>query len=869
MKQLILFVIFVGALVSLGRAAVYNLKPGVKPGHWSESASWEEGSAPGEGDHIRIGAGVTVTANEADCAWVTDSGIASIAFTGTEASISSLTVDILGEANLSCAISNSTSYTAGLIKEGEGRLNLTNEGGSYNMRSTYTVNRGVLALPQGVAHSVRNRHFGSVTVNAPGVLLTMTGEPGMEAANAYFNGGLKGDGIVSNESEQVTTISPQGSGFVVPWPVFSGRLCGNITVSVLQNYTQTFAGSGTSPSTVKLGGTARLAQASIGGSFGGVTKAGSIGTGNYEIGKANTIGYCGLGETSPAKFVAKDDSSDDMTSLTFDGGTNGNLVLSGAVDVKKSRQNGVSLILDGNHSKICTFAARVNDIATHSPVVNIVKRGAGTWQMNANTNSLVTGSVTVEDGTLAFDSLGDIGVNCALGTAENLGDSMGAVMLGSVSTTGRLDYVGALAAGAMDRPIALVGTGALSSDSASSFSWSGVSAADADEHTLILDGSSTNAKLYNVTNGAGTVSIVKKGAGTWTLGGTLSFSGTVNVKEGSLVLSCATNHYKYFRLNLKERALGCKTADSGSADYNDISRWGLFDAAGKMQSGGITNNPATNGHPELLQPGEAALYSRRLNMNYSNISDGNGTVDRLFSTGKTGSFWRFSDLTLTTAERKVSPWIDRPETWMSIVVRLPDGAEPISSYDIGDRWESTHKYACYEFQTWSVDGSLDGLAWTELSSVVSNDVKGLSKQYNWRGKQMAYAEESEEIDTAGWPVTSGLIPKETLSKGLAGISVAAGASLSVDTDVVVHKIVVDAAGGGSVSGFTLADDGVVDVVGVPERGSFSVNLDLSRVNLPDELMILVNGKVDKRDVMLSKDRKNITGRAPGIVIIVE
>lgn len=870
MKRVVLSLAVAGGLIGSGFAAVYNLKSGMA-GHWNEDASWEEGTKPGAGDTIRIGEGVEATAVDADCTWVTETGIGNILFAGTKSQPSSLTVTIVSEADLSCSITNSSgSTTKGLIKEGEGRLNLTSRAGSYNLRSRYVVNRGILALPQGMATSNRNRHFGSVRVNAPGILLIMTGEPGMEKANAYFNNddALTGDGIVSNPVEQVAIISPQSSN-KNPC-VFTGQICGNIRVSLIKTYGMTFAGTGAVPNTVELGDTARLIQASIGGSFGGIRKAGSIGTGNYTLGANNVIGYCGLGETTPAKFSAKSDSSDDMVALTFDGGTNGNLVLAGAVDVTKSKQPSVDMILAGAHPNACTFAAQVNDISTRSPVVNVIKRGAGTWRMNENTNSLVTGTIAVEDGTLAFDTLGDVGANCALGTAEDLGDAAGAVLLGSASTTGRLDYVGTVAGGTMDRPIALVGTGALSSDSDASFSWSGVSAADKNERTLILDGSSTNAKLYNVTNGAGTVSVVKRGTGTWTLGGTLGFTGSIDVKEGSLVLSAATNAYRYFRLNLKERALGITTEAMGEV-YNDISRWALFNAAGKAQTTNIVYNAEANGHPELLAPGETALYSRRLNMNYANVDSG-ASVGALFKIGSGSSdksFWRFYDATFTTSERKVSPWIDRPESWMSVVVRLPTASDPVAYYDIGDRWTNEHKYRRYEYQTWSVDGSLDGRAWTELSSVVSNDVNTLTYQYGWRGKQEAYASVAKEVNTAGWPIASGLIPEETLSRGLAGISVATGASLTVDTQVTVDKITVEAAGGGAVSGFKLTDDGVIDVVGVPAKGAFEVSLDLSQVELPDEVTILVNGQEDRREVTLSADRKSIKGIPPGLIIFVK
>ena len=85
----------------------------------------------------------------------------------------------------------------------------------------------------------------------------------------------------------------------------------------------------------------------------------------------------------------------------------------------------------------------------------------------------------------------------------------------------------------------------------------------------------------------------------------------------------------------------------------------------------------------------------------------------------------------------------------------------------------------------------------------------------------------------------------------------------------MDKIIVEAAGGGAVSGFRLADDGVIDVVGVPAKGAFEIALDLSQVELPDEVTILVNGQEDRREVTLSADRKSIKGFPPGLVIFVK
>ena len=252
-------------------------------------------------------------------------------------------------------------------------------------------------------------------------------------------------------------------------------------------------------------------------------------------------------------------------------------------------------------------------------------------------------------------------------------------------------------------------------------------------------------------------------------------------------------------------------------------------------------------------------------MDYSKIVNSAGSAEALFKQESGSSnWWRFHDSSYSSADLKLAPWIDRPESWFSVVVRLPETAKNVYSYDLGDRWKRDHDYAKYQFQTWSIDASVDGLVWREVSSVVSNLPNTVNHNV-WRKGGNSLANPSD----TRWKISPGIIPQNTLSAGLDWISVAAGATLTSDTCVTARKIVVEAGGGGAVSGFKLADDGVIDVVGVPAKGAFEVALDLSEIELPDGVPILVNGQEDKREVTLSADRKSIKGIPPGLMILVK
>src|SRR5207253_2283201 len=59
--------------------------------------------------------------------------------------------------------------------------------------------------------------------------------------------------------------------------------------------------------------------------------------------------------------------------------------------------------------------------------------------------------------------------------------------------------------------------------------------------TLTLSGSNTDANAFNgvISDGAGTLGLIKSGTGSWTLGGTNTFTNGVTINAGTLIINNA------------------------------------------------------------------------------------------------------------------------------------------------------------------------------------------------------------------------------------------------------------------------------------------------------------------------------------------
>ena len=242
---------------------------------------------------------------------------------------------------------------------------------------------------------------------------------------------------------------------------------------------------------------------------------------------------------------------------------------------------------------------------------HIVKRGTGAWRLagaatlnNGKTNivdrSYATG-ITVEEGTLRFDSIVEAGFRCSVGVATNTmlaycGDydesrrKPWAFTLGKpgiswpAGNLATFEYTGNMDASCATRPIALIGDARLCNATTNRFRFSGVSSISNGINRLVLAGEGDENELSDVSDGVSAemkTSVVKEGEGTWTLTGTNDFSGPLIVNGGKLIVKRPDDAFKWFRLTVKRT---CTTATD--SDNFKLARIGLFDSNGSQAGHG-------------------------------------------------------------------------------------------------------------------------------------------------------------------------------------------------------------------------------------------------------------------------------------------
>ena len=875
MKKLVAACAF-GLAVSSAFAAKTNTWTATSSaGNWSKASNWAEQVPLEDGDFVKIPANMKATMNDADFV-----GLPALTAVLLGATTSTMEFDVTGDHEVTWVVNGAGPYKSGgpygtILKSGTGSVHLNATlTDNYGHHANIVINDGFLHVQRNTKPV--NYFYRRVTVNKPGVLVTASG---CSSAKFWINDGLYGDGTITNNESSTHLIYMGEKG------EFTGELIGNIAIytDVNQTSLENFrTARATSTSSHDLAGKSRIGLESIGGISAdkSVTNFGSIGTGTIYFRQNPGIRYLGTGEVSHVAISA----SSTAESFTFDGGADGGLELAKSIYFDGAKGKVTRLNLEGTNRNVCTLSCTILDRADGT--LGLAKRGSGTWKIAGTANAKFKGLVSVEEGTLQFGSLDERGQTCSLGLAsllakdvsysENLTDDMlvpYSWLLGKNATTGTLEYVGADAARCVTRPLAVRGTGRIAS-SGGALELAQASAAVAGTNTLVLAGETGTNVYRDLADGdTGVLAVVKEGAGTWQLSGDLTFSGGIDVKAGTveLVPSVQQTEYVYYRFNLKERY----TKNTCSETFIDCGKLALFNDAKVMQNTNLVYNAARNGCPWALRPGECALQNTTPGFDYAKYTfdETYGKLVNLFGGIDRNSFARFSDSRYTgNADTKCAwPWLDQPDSWVRVIFRLPEGHDPIVSYELGSRWgrdltnpKASDHESLFEVHSWSLEGSCDGLNWTELSSVVSNRPSGGTS--SWWGNGMSYKSTPSvrSIDT-----TPAETAPDTVFPNGARIGVAPGATIRALEPVTVSGLTVSTAGLGTVDGFTFADEGTIAFSGTSAK-LCAQKVSGTFVNCTGDLegwAVIYNGKRDlKAAVTLAAD--GIQVFRPGALILV-
>jgi autotransporter-associated beta strand protein len=562
-------------------------------------------------------------------------------------------------------------------------------------------------------------------------------------------------------------------------------------------------------------------------SLGNAGAASSVGVGSsIDTRRAGRLLYLGEGEVATKSIYIRTEND---TPAVIDGGAEGGLVLNGAIEAYSSdaaNNKMGELVLDGSNKTACVINGgyTLDRTAADSTPVTLytAKKGTGTWRFADVMDRRYSGGIGVFEGTLQFESIAEAGVNCSLGLATNLsyfGDyNLGrkapyAYLLGDANSKNAVfEFVGAKKNSCSTRPMALGGNATIRANGkqGASISFSGVSAlADGPQiKTLTIDGTNAdNNVIADISNGDGTLSLVKDGLGVWTLAGNQTFSGTLNVKSGTLKVEKGV-FPTWFRLTIrcvsdvtKARLLLREFAFYDEDGYC-VSEKLAFKPGNVELIGGSTYTSAHK--PAELKPGEftvADTSAMRYRMHDSYA------FDKLFD-GSNDAVW------IARTDNKV-PNGENPLTYFILVMRV-NSDKPVTTFDLAQFYGDAYPTSI------QIDASVDGVNWTEGVYAASNTFE--SRGDGWCSDKKPISAPQPRLLSAGSTIPMGVtIGNSSVLENVESVTVSPGAVLERVGcySPVVSKLIVDGMQGfGTISGFALAPNVTIDIVNGFEGGRY-------------------------------------------------
>ena len=725
-----------------------------------------------------------------------------------------------------CQITCAAGTQTGLIRKigaGEIEFGYNADANAYNCN--IMIEEGTLVLPQKMTMSKSVTQLGSVVVSNGATLVT--------AIDAAVDSGTgKGATMVVslNGAGEITNRCARGRrlGFYAAGRTsnFSGRIRPRVLI-----WPANYEGVNVNLTGME-SDTAESVYLAYGATL-GAAKFGPKGTPS-SLGKISSLYWRSGGTGGTFKYLGDGEDETDKNFYVWrvgggpvgiDGG-NGGLKLTGTVSWNSEQpkesygMHQLTLSGDGTLTNVFAGALPTWTYQTTNYNFHVTKKGAGVWRFadKAQTHS---GAWTIEDGTLQFESIKEMGQVCSLGTATNCMESYSGLVdeskrvdwafkLGGASTAGTLEYVGEENAFCKTRPILLAGKGGtLKNSSGRQLVFGGVSAASGESVALTLAGDTvvTN-EIWDVTDGEGTTSLVKDGSGTWALCGTNnSFSGTVTVKNGTLLVrNLSAQNYDWFKWTIT----GHNTVDAGTfADVRALE-FGIYDTNNTRMNAGLSTYAGYCAKPDGTLPPGMAGY-RRAEM--SSDHNWRRPLAALFDDGTvvSGAEVAWAQLGYTGMS-EVLP--SNESSWIPIVMHLSDNSARAKTFDVA-QWSFSSAGRYYAYKSFSLEGSLDGVHWDSLTNVTLTTITASQ----WSFSKSSYSAGSAATHTGGCPIAGG--PEGTVN-ALDGVgssfAVAAGARLAAQGAATIPGLTIDAEGAGTVEGFAFAENGTLTVKNMPKGG---------------------------------------------------
>lgn len=745
---------------------------------WQDAGSYKEDGKPGPGDIVVIPRNKNPVVTDTDADFV--GGLSKITLEVN----CTVVFDIESDHELSCEIrqneANNSSYTyyVFLVKRGGGTLTLSAPYSSmYIYRAGMRVEAGMLRFGNVAAYSGDGAIISvvSLDVGASGVL-------DLNGIKQINIGSLYGAGTISNGADAAQSYlnmqrDDTGS-------EFSGRILGNIQFKPTANGT-TMRLEGTESDFSSIiayyDGVVRLAK------FGNAGEASSIGTnGTVQLTNGGRLEYIGTtGETTDKEIAFKSTSAHVPT---LDAGAVGGVEFTGRLGYHTSPRRMRQFVICGSNTSECVISGPWYELTALNGTnfaTYITKRGSGTWRLADNAERNHRGVWAVEDGTLRFDSVAEAGEMCSLGLSTVLYDDVNsnvrldgdvvpyALLLGGEDTEGTLAYTGSSDAYCETRPIGVKGQARLCNATGRNFFWRNVFGVGDGASVLALDGDSTVAdnRLETVTNGCGTLSLVKEGLGGWTLTGDVAFNGSLDVREGTLTILRDRTTPTWFRWNIQQNFAQYENDNEGgrggklngkSESYAiQVDEFALYSADGVRRNKGLTMADDWT----TLAGGQAALQQGA----FGSPGNSDRDVSAIFS--DTPNNTRYGFFKSGQSDTWMAP--QYTNSWIRIVMRLADDSAPIVSYDYANL-NGASRPCVYAY---SLESSFNGREWTVVTNVTSRPRTDYAKKWESKGDAIA-ASQVRPFPDYGFPIN---VPVRSPRYGtITCVSVASNAVLRAD-----------------------------------------------------------------------------------------
>ncbi|HUJ79293.1 MAG TPA: LamG-like jellyroll fold domain-containing protein [Nitrospiria bacterium] len=636
-----------------GWAATRTWTGGGTDNNWSTAANWG-GTAPVSGDTVVFPGGAAQLSNNNDIAGATF--IITISGSGytlsgnavtlggnltdsTASGSNTINLPITLSANRTVTVTNAaeTLTISGTISEAGGARNLIKAGngililsGTNSYTGTTTISGGTLRLAGG------NAITDTATVslaNTAGVLLDLNGTS--ETIGSLTGGGVNGGnislgagtltlgGVVAGTATYAGIISGTGGlvkkGAATAIEVLTGVnsytgttmvnagtlrlgvanaiasssavIMANVAGAALnltanQTISSLSGGGATGGNVTLVANTLTVGDATSTTYSGVISGGGKIikqGTGTLSLTAVNT--YSGTTTISAGTLSANSSSAlgsgTASNTLIFTGGT-----LQAAGTITSPAARGVTLTATG---VIDTNGQTVSLAGVISGAGGLTKNGVGTLTLAGTAANTYSGTTTVNGGELDLSKTA--GLNAVPG-ALVIGDGTGSdtVKLINANQIADAAAVTIASSGVLDLNGRTETIGSLGDGSPAG---GAVTSGAAGAITLTTGGNNGSTTFSGViSDGSGTVALVKQGTGTWTVAGNNGYSGATLISQG--ILTAAANNALGSNLGATTVSSGASLSFSGGITYSTAETVTINGAGAAGTAGAINNSSGTN-----------------------------------------------------------------------------------------------------------------------------------------------------------------------------------------------------------------------------------------------------------------------------------